>query len=170
MSQTIIICSVTTIGVFLCLTFLHSAVLHDLGWFTAISVFGASACSLVILPQFLGKRMLPRENEINRNTFIDRIAAIDFGKKRWVLTGLAFAGLASIFISNKVRFEEDMNSLNYMSDRLKEAEKHLDQISVNKLKRVYIVSTGKDLNEALRWNGIAQRKPCCQRIPCNRND
>jgi len=158
MSQTIIICSLTTIGVFLCLTFLNSAVLHDLGWFTAISVFGASVCSLVILPQFLGKRLLPAEKGITRITFIDRIATIDFGKKRWLLIGLAFAGVASIFVSNKVTFEKDMNSLNYMSEKLKNAEKHLDQISGNNLKNVYIVSTGKDINDALKWNEITQKK------------
>ncbi len=158
MSQTILICGITTIGVFLCLTFLNSVVLHDLGWFTAISVFGASVCSLVILPQFLGKRILPVDKEITRITFIDRIASIDFGKKRWLLTGLAFAGVASIFVSNKVTFEKDMNSLNYMSEKLKDAEKHLDKISGNNLKSVYIVSTGKDINDALKWNGITQKK------------
>jgi predicted RND superfamily exporter protein len=158
MSQTIIICSLTTIGVFLCLAFLNSAVLHDLGWFTALSVFGASVCSLIILPQFLGKRMLPEEKDIQRITFIDRIAAIDFGKKRWLLTGLAFAGVASILVSNKVTFEKDMNSLNYMSEKIKNAEKHLDQISGTRLKSVYIVSTGKDLNDALKRNGITQKK------------
>jgi len=158
MAQTIFICSLTTIGVFLCLTFLNSVVLHDLGWFAAISVFGASVCALVILPQLLGKQMLPPDKEITRITFIDRIAAIDFGKKRWLLTGLAFAGVASIFISNKVTFEKDMNSLNYMSEKIKDAEKHLVRISGDNLKSVYIVSTGKDLNEALKWNRIAQRK------------
>jgi 1-acyl-sn-glycerol-3-phosphate acyltransferase len=158
MWQTIVICGLTTIGVFLCLTFLNSAVLHDLGWFTAISVFGASVCALVILPQFLGKRMLPADKEMNRVTFIDRIAAIDFGKKRWLLTGIAFAGVASIFVSNKVTFEKDLNSLNYKSEKLKDAEIHLDQISGSSLKSVYIVSTGKDLNDALTRNGIISKK------------
>jgi hypothetical protein len=51
-----------------------------------------------------------------------------------------------------------MNSLNYMSEKLKDAEKHLDQISGNNLKSVYIVSTGKDINDALKWNGITQKK------------
>ena len=36
-----------------------------------------------------------------------------------------------------------MNSLNYMSEKPKDAEKHLDQIFGNNLKSVYIVSTGK---------------------------
>lgn len=158
MAQTIFICSLTTIGVFLCLTFLNSVVLHDLGWFAAISVFGASVCALLILPQFLGKQLLPAEKEIKRITFIDRIAAIDFGKKRWLLTGLAFAGVAGIFVSGRDTFEKDLNSLNYMSEKLKAAEKHLSGISGDKFRSVYIVSTGKDLSEALKWTGIAQKK------------
>lgn len=152
MAQTIFICGLTTIGVFLCLTFLNSVVLHDLGWFTAISVFGACFCSLVVLPQFLGKRVLPSEEKIPGITFIDRIAEIDFGKKRWLLTGLAFAGAASIFISHKVTFEKDMNSLNYMSEKLNNAEKHLDQISSPGLKSIYIVATAKNINDVLKLN------------------
>lgn len=155
MSQTIFICALTTIGVFLCLIFLNSAVLHDLGLFTAISVFGASVCSVVILPQFLGKQLLPKEKEKTRITFVDRIAAIDFGKKRWLLTGIALAGVVSLFISNKATFEKDLNSMNYMTAKLKTAEKHLDQISTT-LKSVYIVSTGKNLEDALKSNRIVQ--------------
>ncbi len=158
MSLTIFICGLTTIGVFLCLTFLNSAVLHDLGWFTAISVFGASLCSLVILPQFLGKRLLPSIKETSRKPFIDRIASLDFGKIRWLLAALAFAGVASIFVSNKATFEEDLNSLNYRSEKLKDAEKHLDQISDYTLKSVYIVSTGNKFDDALKLNRIAQSK------------
>ena len=158
MSPAIIICAVTTIGVFLCLTFLHSVVLHDLGWFTAISVFGASLCSLVILPQLLGKHLLPSEKETTRITFIDRIAAIDFGMKSWLIIGLAIAGVASFFVSSKAGFEEDMNSMNYRTEKLKDAEKHLDQISGSKLKSVYLVSTGKDINDALTVNETVQKK------------
>ena len=158
MTNTILICSITTIGVFLSLTFLDSSVLHDLGWFAAISVLGASLCSLIILPQFFSKFILPDEKEILGTTIIDRIAVIDFGTKFWLLTGLAIAGAFSLFVANKVAFEKDLNSLNYMSESLKNAERHLDQISNTKLKDVYIVSTGKNLNDALRLTEIVQNK------------
>jgi predicted exporter/1-acyl-sn-glycerol-3-phosphate acyltransferase/2-polyprenyl-3-methyl-5-hydroxy-6-metoxy-1,4-benzoquinol methylase len=158
MTHTILICSITTIGVFISLTFLESSVLHDLGWFASISVLGASLSSLIILPQFFTKFILPAENEIIRITIIDRIAAIDFGKNIWLLTGLAFAGIFSLFVTNKVMFEKDLNSLNYMPEALKNAERHIEQISDSKLKDVYIVSTGKDINDALRWNEIVQKK------------
>jgi uncharacterized protein len=158
MSMTIIICGLTTIGVFICLTFLRSIVLHDLGWFAALSVLGAVICSLVILPQFLGKQLLPAENAVTRTTFIDRVATIDFGKKRWLLIGLACAGMASFFLSKKATFEKEMSSLNFMTEKIKDAEKHLDQVFGDSLKSVYIVSTGKVMDEALKWNGITQQK------------
>lgn len=158
MSHTIIMCSITTIGVFLCLTFLDSDVLHDLGWFASISVLGASLCALIILPQFFGKSILPAENEVVRGTIVDRIAEIDFGKKIWLLAGLALAVVVSFFFAGRVSFEKDLNTLNYMPEFLRNAEKHLDQLSGNKLKDVYIVSVGKDLNSALRRNEITRKK------------
>ena len=158
MTHTILMCSLTTIGVFLCLTFLGSSVLHDLGWFASISVFGASICSLVILPQFLGKRMLPGENHRPGINFIDRVAAIDPGEKKWLLVMLAVAGIISIFVTGKVVFEKDLNSLNYMPEPLRNAEKHLELLSGRKFKQVYIVSTGKNPNEALKLNEVARRK------------
>jgi uncharacterized protein len=158
MSQTIIICCLTSVGAFLCLIFLKSAVLHDLGWFAAISVFGASMCALIILPQFLGKGILPAGLEPARDSFIGKIAAIDYGKKKWLLAGLGIAGILSLFVTNKVTFEKDLNTLNYMSEPLKNAERSLEMISSGKLKKVYIVSTGKNLNEALILNEATRKK------------
>ena len=158
MAQTIFICSLTSIGAFLCLTFLNSAVLHDLGWFAAISVFGAAFFALIILPQFLGGYLLPKANDVNRPNFIDRIAGIDFGNKPWLIIALLVAGIASFFFLKDVEFEKDMNSLNYMDDQLIRAEYELDQISNSSLKNVYIVATGENLDEALESNERAIRK------------
>ena len=158
MAQTIFVCSLTSIGAFLCLTFLHSAVLHDLGWFAAISIFGAAFFALVILPQFLGDYLLPKTKHVNRTNFIDRIAMIDFGKKPVLIIALFIAGIISFFFLKDVDFENDMNSLNYMDDRLIQAESELDKISNSSLKNVYIVATGENLDEALESNERAIRK------------
>ncbi|MBL7138800.1 MAG: 1-acyl-sn-glycerol-3-phosphate acyltransferase [Bacteroidales bacterium] len=155
MAQTIFVCSLTSIGAFLCLIFMNSAVLHDLGWFAAISVFGAAFFALIILPQFLGSYLLPKKAHLLRENFIDRIGAIRFGKKGWLIIGLAIAGILSFFFLKKVAFETDMNSLNYMSDRLKRAEAALDEVSSSSLKSVYIVSTGATLDLALQSNEVA---------------
>jgi len=158
MAQTIFVCSLTSIGAFLCLTFLNSAVLYDLGWFAAISVFGAAMFALIILPQFLGNFLLPSARHSNRRTFVDRIAEIDFGKKSWLIGGLAIAGIASFFFLKDVKFEKNMNSLNYMSEELQEAEEELDNVSNSSLKNIYIVSTGTTTDQALQSNELAVSK------------
>jgi len=158
MAQTIFVCSLTSIGAFLCLTFLNSAVLHDLGWFAAISVFGAAFFALIILPQFLGDYLLPKAKDVNRTNFIDQLAAINFGKKSWLIIALALAGIVSFFFLKNVEFEKDMNSLNFMDEQLRAAENELDQISNSSLKNVYIVATGENLDEALVSNEHAIRK------------
>jgi uncharacterized protein len=58
MSQTIILCALTSIGAFMCLLFLDSVVLFDLGLFAAFSLTGAAIFSLIFLPQFLGNNIL----------------------------------------------------------------------------------------------------------------
>ena len=157
MTQTIIICSLTTVGVFLCLIFLNSAVLHDLGWFTAISVLGASMCALVILPQLLGRQLLPKDGKEKTTTLIDRLAETDFGTKPWLIIGLMAAGVISLFFAGRAGFEKDMNSLNYLPKPLKKAEHDFDRISRSNMVNVYVVATGKNLDEALQRNERTQR-------------
>ena len=47
--------SFTTIGGFLCLQFVESEMLKDLGLFAAFSLIGASLCSLIFLPHFFAE-------------------------------------------------------------------------------------------------------------------
>lgn len=148
MTLTIIVCSLTTAGVFLCLIFLHSTVLHDLGWFAALSVMGAAFFSLVILPHFLKGSDIPLE-PVKRN-IISRIASFSFERSIVFIILLITALVASLFFLSKVRFEDDMMALNFLPEKLKGMEKNLDRITGASLKTVYLVYTGKDLNEALK--------------------
>ncbi|RYG31015.1 MAG: glycerol acyltransferase, partial [Chitinophagaceae bacterium] len=63
--------SLTTIGGFLCLRFVESEMLRDLGLFAACSLIGASFCSLVFLPQFIGNE---KKRFVHKPTWIDKIA------------------------------------------------------------------------------------------------
>lgn len=152
MSQTIVVCSLTTIGAFLCLVLLNSAVLHDLGWFAAISVSGAAFFALVILPHFLGPKLLPKKDRPPRVTFIDRFSAMDFGKKPWLIIGITAAGIASFFFLRHVLFEKNLHSLSYMPEHLRQSEEEVNRLSGSGLKNVYIISTGDSLEESLRSN------------------
>jgi 1-acyl-sn-glycerol-3-phosphate acyltransferase len=148
MTLTIFLCSLTTAGAFLCLIFLRSSVLHDLGWFAALSVAGAAFFALVILPQFLNQHDL-RIGKGNRN-FIDPIAVFAFDKNKVFIILLIIAMITSIAFLSRVGFEGNMMSLNFVPDKLKTMEKDLDQITGASLKSVYLVSNGKDIDWALK--------------------
>ncbi len=149
MSMTIVLCSLTSAGAFLCLTFLNSTVLQDLGWFAAISVTGAAIFSLVILPHFVGGKMLQKK-ETRKINFIDNLASVSYEKKYWLIAGLVILGIISIWFSGKVEFEKNMSALSFVTPRLAKAESDLDRISNFKLKNIYLVSIGKTTEEALR--------------------
>jgi uncharacterized protein len=149
MSLTIFVCFITTAGAFLCLVFLKSTVLHDLGWFAALSVAGAAFFALVILPHLLSTKDI-KPADWQRVTIIDRIASIPFEKKTGLILALLVLGVLSFFTMRKAGFEEDMNALNYVSVDLNRAEKNLERITNVSLKNIYVVSTGNTLDEALK--------------------
>lgn len=149
LTQTIVLCSLTSAGAFLCLTFLNSVVLQDLGWFAALSVTGAALFSLLILPHFLTKKMLP-VYQTRQLTFIDKLAAINYDRKRWLILALIIIGLLSLWYSGKVEFEKNMSALSFVTPQLVKAESDLDKISNFKLKSLYLVATGKTTEQALK--------------------
>jgi len=151
MSQTIFVCCLTTAGAFLCLIFLDSSVLYDLGLFAALSVTGAAFFALIILPQFLPDKFTLTADTRKIN-FIDRIAEIDLENKWIFIITIVVLGIVSLFFLKKVSFEQDLMSLNYISPSLLSAEKNLDVLGDSGLKNVYVVSYGKFREEAVLRN------------------
>lgn len=149
MSLAIVLCCLTSAGAFLCLTFLGSTVLQDLGWFAAVSVLGAAFFTLLILPHFL-KLMIAPVNQPAQFNFIDRMAAIRYERRQWLAILLLIAGVASTWFAGKVEFEKNMSALSMTTPQLTQAESDLDKISNYKLKNVYLVATGNTTEEALR--------------------
>jgi uncharacterized protein len=151
MSQTIVLCFLTSAGAFLCLIFLRSGVLHDLGWFASLSVAGAAFFALVLLPHIVSGSDIPHEDKL-RITFVDRIAAFSFEKNYWMIAILLILGGISVFTMHKAGFEKDMMKMNYTSQELQLAEHNLERINYESLRNIYLVSTGKNLDEALSSN------------------
>ncbi|MCX6285727.1 MAG: MMPL family transporter [Bacteroidetes bacterium] len=151
MSQSIVVCALTSAGAFLCLVFLKSSVLHDLGWFASVSVTGAALFALVFLPQMFSERF--REKRPSAfSTFIDRIGSLQFERNYILIVILGLLCFASLFFFRKAGFETDMNTLNYMESGLRKAGDELDSLSNGKFKNIYIVATGACREEALRLN------------------
>jgi predicted exporter len=140
--------SFTTIGGFLCLEFVQSEILKDLGLFAAFSLIGAALCSLIFLPHFIQTK--PDQAPIKaKHSLIDKIAAYHPERNKIFLLVIAALTILFVFKAGDVRFESDMTQVNYMSDDLKQAQAKLDAINQFSLRSVYVVSDGKNLNEAL---------------------
>ena len=157
MSQSIVICAVTSAAAFLCLVFLESSVLHDLGWFASLSVAGAALFALVFLPQMFSAGFREKRPSVF-SSFIDRVGRIRFEQNAPLIIVLGLLCLASLFFFRKAGFETDMNTLNYMEPGLRKAGEDLDSLSSGQLKNIYLVATGSNREEALRLNERIQSR------------
>ncbi|MBI3883410.1 MAG: 1-acyl-sn-glycerol-3-phosphate acyltransferase, partial [Sphingobacteriales bacterium] len=140
----------TTIGGFLCLEFVESEMLKDLGLFAAFSLIGASLCSLIFLPHFIASKKEQANHLIeNELSWIDKIATYNPQYNKYLVTGILILTIAFFFTAKNVRFESDMTKMNYMSDQLKKSEAKLNRINQYALQSVYLVTEGKTLDDAL---------------------
>ena len=149
-----IVTALTTSCAFFCLLFLESDAMKDLGLFAGISILITTFSSLIITPHILQWQ----KNISQQNTLIDKIASYEYHKNNWLIAGLCIIFIASLFIMNRVRFEDDLNQMSYVPKSLSDAETHLDQLSNYKLKNVFLISSAKNLDDALDMNAAAISK------------
>ncbi len=159
LSTSILVSSITTATAFLCLFFIRSEALHDLGFFAAVSVLFSAFFSLVVLPHLLPKKLIR-----NTSTFIDKLADFRTRYPRFLfLVILGMTVFFSCFITN-VSFEDDLNKVNYMSEKLTEAEVNLSEITDVVKRGVMLLTKGNSLDEALtRAESIKERLTTLQR-------
>ncbi len=143
--------STTTIGAFLGLSFIKSEALQDFGMFAAFSLLGAALFTLIIFPHFMRKRKTAEHTEHleHKLNFVEKIAAYKFEKNKYLIWGILVVAVISIYTSQNVEFETDMMKMNYVDKHLAQAEQNLNNISNVSLKSIYLVSSGKNLDEAL---------------------
>ena len=147
-AKPIVMSSITTSLAFLCLLFIKSRALQDLGIFAAVSVFGSSFFALVLIPHLYK----PGNIKIKKTNIIDRIAGFTFGKNKILIIGCLLLFIISAFTYNKVLFDKDISKMNYQTEELLNEEKALNSLLNTASKSLYIVAHGKTLNEALSEN------------------
>ena len=143
----LIMSSVTTAAAFLCLTFLSSQVLQQLGLFAAISVLVAAASVLVFMPFFVSNRESKVENK--KNNLIERIAAWQVDRIPIAQILVALLTIFLLFFVSKIGFESDISKLSYMSPKLALAEKNINDVFRLKTPVAYLLNEGNTLDEAL---------------------
>jgi uncharacterized protein len=150
----------TTIGGFLCLQFVQSDILKDLGLFAAFSLIGASLSSLIFLPHLifnpLSGNNFPKTSE--RDSWILRLANYHPEKNKWLVILIFGMTIVFAFFINRVGFDQDMMHMNYMPEKLKMAESTLNKMNEFSLRSIYIVTEGKDLESALNKQQLVNQK------------
>ncbi len=148
-TQPIVLSSATTAVSFLCLVFVRSEALKDLGLFAAITVILSSISALIIVPQLYK----PKEKGEHLNTnFIDKIGSYPYEKNKPLIIGCSIIILACLFGFRHVGFNEDIGDLNYIPKDLKISEAKLQKLSDITSKSIYTISYGNSEEEALTRN------------------
>ncbi|MAZ72493.1 MAG: hypothetical protein CMC70_05035 [Flavobacteriaceae bacterium] len=146
----ILMSSLTTALAFLCLLFINSQALQDLGIFAALSVLGAAVFSLIFIPQVYKGSTHSRQ----KTTLLDAFAKYPFHKSKILIGCILLALLVSIFTYNKVVFNKDISELNYVPDSLLDAEKELDTLLNTQSKTLYVAAYGNSIEQALEANDL----------------
>ena len=147
-TKPILMSSLTTALAFLCLLFINSQALQDLGIFAAISVMGSSCFALLFIPQVYNKQT----KKVKKSTILDKISTYNIHKNKWVITGVLLLCFISLFTYNKVIFNNDLSQLNYLSEDLKLAELQLDKLTNSTSKSIYITAYNNSEEKTLQTN------------------
>lgn len=149
---------VTTVGSFFGLQFAKSEALHDFGLFAGGSLIGSVLFSLIVLPHLLPKKEDGELRQTEKISIIEKLASLRPDKNKILVITSLILTFIFFYTSQKVSFESDMMKMNYQSEKLQKAQQHLDAINKFSLQSVYIVASGKDLNEALKRSEIIEKK------------
>jgi len=148
-TQPIILSSATTAVSFLCLVFVRSEALKDLGLFASLTVMFSSVSALIIVPQMYH----PKEKTGKaKSNFIDKIGHYPYEKNKPLIIGCSLVIIACLFGFRHVGFNEDIGDLNYIPKDLKISEAKLEKLSDITSKSIYTISYGNSEEEALTRN------------------
>lgn len=145
--------SITTIGAFVGLMFTNSKILQDLGIFASLALLGTLLFCLIFMPHFLTADHHQQHSRIMH--LIERVASYDYARNRWLVISIAALTIVGLFFFTNVKFNTDMNDLNYTGDKwLEQSKNTIEQLLTpdDTLHHANIVVIGSDINE-LALNG-----------------
>jgi uncharacterized protein len=144
----LIMSSSTTAVAFLCLLFVNSEALKDLGIFAAISVVVSALFSLLIIPHLYK----PKEGEAERKTILDKAAGFSFENNKFLIVSSVIVIIVSCFTFGKVKFNNNLSELNFVPTEIKKAEDKLESTTNLTSKSIYLASYGNSIEEAISNN------------------
>lgn len=146
LAQPLTIGSFTTIAAFLALQLVDTPILQDLGLFAAASLAGAAICTLVFMPHL----PIGVSNKVIKPTFFDKLAQWQPEKNKWLVLFIVLFTPVMLYFSGGVEFDSNMMNLNYLSPKLKEAEKEISKINPQALSSVFVIANAEQEEQALQ--------------------
>ncbi|MEG0916835.1 MAG: 1-acyl-sn-glycerol-3-phosphate acyltransferase [Myroides sp.] len=144
-AKPLLMSSSTTAVAFLCLLFVHSDALIDLGIFASISVVATAVFTLIILPHIYKGKTLKHSHAI------DKIAKYPFERNKVLIACTLLLVAMSAFTYHKVQFDGDLSKINFMPAEQQLAEKEL--YADNKIaKSLFVVSYNENEDRVLEDN------------------
>ncbi len=151
-AKPIIMSSITTAITFMCLLFLKSEALRDLGIFASVSVLVSAVFALIVIPLLYKTKIITKSD-----TLIDKIAGLKYHRNYVLITILVIGLVVSFFFSKNVVFDKDISKMNYQTTAIKNTEQKLDKLTNTHSKSLYLVNYGHSEEEALRQNNITEK-------------
>lgn len=151
-TQPVLASSMTTAIAFLCLKFVNSDVLQDLGVFAAISIMGSALGALVIIPHLYIPKI------VKKTTIIDRIAQHKFEKNKVLLAIILVVLILAPFFFSKVKFNDNIADLNYVPQDMQEAQNQLESLGSIGGRSIYLSVFGENEEFILSENHQIEKK------------
>lgn len=148
LTQPTLMSSFTTAISFLCLLFVNSDVLKDLGVFAAVSVVFASFFALIFIPIFYK----PKLNDNTNITFIDKLGKFSYHKNKVLISFSIILIIFSLFTFKKVKYNNNIGDLNYIPTEIKAVENKIEKVTSLTSKSIYLISYGENIEKALTVN------------------
>lgn len=136
--------SLSTVGAFLSLLFISASAMRDFGLFAAFTLVGAILFVLIFLPHLVKKT---KSRELN---IFEYASKYRLEKSRVVVWTVAVLTIIFGVFSSRTAFETDMQRINYMTPEQRKSFEEISQISNLSKQTLYFVTTGRDLNQALK--------------------
>ena len=154
-SKPLLLCGITTAITFLCLFFVKSEALKDLGVFAALSVIATTVFSLILIPllykNFSNKPSATYDKSADSN-ILDKLGAYSYHKNKFWVAAILILLIISLFTYSKVTFNNDLAALNYIPKDLQQAQADLEKLNDNSSKSIYLVTYGNSYDKVLDQN------------------
>lgn len=142
--------SLTTVAGFLSLRWVHAGVLQDLGLFAACSLVGAALTTLIFLPH-----VMPRGLKSSDSDLFQMPSFVGKPKYRFIFILLLTPFL--FYFAKKVGFDANLNNLNFIDQRMSEAEKKAQSLSPAFSRSIFILSQDSNVDQALHEAAKAKK-------------